>query len=110
MIEAKGKFVVGVDGVVDFTVRPLTVGAAMDALEAAVVEHGDDVSLMRVRLFEYARMVTLGSLPMTVEQLLALTSQDYDVLRQVAGELSKKLTAPTLDKTPKAKSLTPEAS
>ena len=39
MIKVCGEFVVGVNGNKAFVVEPLTVGGAMDALEAATVEH-----------------------------------------------------------------------
>lgn len=110
MIKVQGSFVVGINGVLDFEVQPLTVGGAMDAFEAAIVEHGDDVSLMRVRPYEYAQMVTMDGVALTVDDVLRLTTQDYDVLNHVVGELEKKLIAPTQEKTEAAERLTPEAS
>jgi hypothetical protein len=110
MIKVQGEFVVGIDGVKTFVVQPLTVGAAMDALEDAAVEYGDGVSLMRVRPYEYARMVTVNDVPLTAGQILGLTTQDYDILNRTAGELAKKLNAPTQEKTKAVKTSTPEAS
>lgn len=106
MIKVQGEFLIGIDGVKTFVVQPLTAGAAMDALENAAVEHGDGVSLMRVRPYEYAHMVTVNDVPLTVKQILGLITQDYDILNRVAGELQKKLIAPTQEKTKPVKAST----
>ena len=44
--------------------------------------------------------------PLTVKQILGLITQDYDILNRVAGELQKKLIAPTQEKTKPVKAST----
>lgn len=95
MIKVNGTWVVGVDGVTAFEVEPLTAGGAMTALELAIAEHGEAVSAMRLRPYEYAQMVRVNGELLTVDAVLGLTAQDYDVLNKVVGALQKKLSVPT---------------
>jgi hypothetical protein len=110
MIQIQGKFMIGVDGATAFELRPLTAGGAMDALEEAIVEHGNDVSVMRVRPYEYARMLFVNEQLASVDMVLGLTTQDYDVLNQAAGELAKKLSAPKTEKASTPSDSTPKLS
>ena len=95
MIKVNGTWVVGVEGVTAFEVEPLTAGGAMTALELAIAEHGEEVSAMRLRPYEYAQMVRVDGELLTVDAVLGLTTQDYEVLNNVVGELQKKLHVPT---------------
>lgn len=84
----------GFDGVKSVELHLLTAGGALDALELGLAENEGEVSMLRLRMYELANMVTVGGAPVTVEQIKNMLSTDYDTLNQAAKDLEKKLEAP----------------
>ena len=91
MLTIKDELVVGIDDEVDFELSTLGAGDAVAALENAIADVGEQVTTLQVRFYEMAYMVKIGGKPVTVKQLKALPSFDYDILNQASVELEKKL-------------------
>lgn len=91
MITAKDQFIHGVDGVKEFEVRLMTADDAIGALEDAIVNEGSEVTSLRVRQYEMARMLTVSGRSVTVEQVKGMLAMDYDIANTAAVGLEKKL-------------------
>jgi hypothetical protein len=94
MIKATGTFKHGVNGCKDFEISLMTADDAIGALEDAIMADGSGVSMLRVRKYELARMVSVNNKLLTVAQVGELLAIDYDIANKLSDELEKKLDEP----------------
>lgn len=105
MFKETGKLVHGVNGVTDFEVRLLTTDESITALEQAVANEGGDVSMIRVRKYEIAQVLTIGGHAVDAHTVGAMLATDYETINNALRVLEKKLHAPAV---PRMDSSTPE--
>ncbi len=91
MIKAEGQFIHGMGGVKEFEVHLMTADDAIGALEEALINEGSEVTSLRVRQYEMARMLTVGGRSVMVEQVKGMLAMDYDIANTAAVDLEKKL-------------------
>lgn len=94
MFKEAGKLIRGVEGITDFEVRLLTADDSIAALEQAVADEGGDVSMVRVRKYEIAQVLTIGGHGVDARTVGAMLATDYETINQAMRVLEKKLLEP----------------